>query len=174
MGRVAAAYGVRGWIKVKPFTGAPDALLGYPAWWLGVRAGGGEKAYRVLEARMHSDFVIARLEGLDSREQAAAFSGAEVLVPRDQLPETGDDEVYWSDLPGCEVVNRSGERLGTVVEVSGSGAHPLLRVAGGDAAKGNAGTDGKPTEFLIPFVPAYVLGVDLEANRIEVDWEADY
>ena len=69
-------------------------------------------AHRVLEARMHSDFVIARLEGVDTREQAAAFNGAEVSVPRGELPETGDDEVYWTDLDDCEVVNRNGERSG--------------------------------------------------------------
>lgn len=173
MGRVTAAYGVRGWVKVRPFTEAPEALLDYPTWSLAARAGGGERAYRVLEARMHSNFVIARLEGLDSREQAAAFSGAEVRVPRDQLPETEDDEVYWSDLRGCEVVNRKGERFGTVVEVQGTAGHPMLRVASGARAPG-AGTKGAGTERLIPFVPAYILGVDLDAGRIDVDWEADY
>lgn len=166
MGRVTAAYGVRGWIKVKPFTEAPDGLLAYPVWWLLGRASGEALPHRVLEARMHSDFVIARLDGLESREQAAAFGGAEVSVPRDQLPETGDDEVYWSDLADCEVVNRNGERLGRVTEVQGTGAYPMLRVADDSAA--NA------TEYLIPFVPAYVISVDLEANRIDVDWKRDY
>ena len=165
MGRVTAAYGVRGWIKVKPFTEAPDGLLAYPTWWLSARAGGEALPHRVLEARMHSDFVIAKLQGLDSREQAAGFNGAEISVPRDQLPETGDDEVYWSDLADCEVFDRNGDRLGRVIEVRGPGAYPLLRVASGETA--NA------TELLIPFVPAYVLGVDLEANRIDVDWKTD-
>ncbi len=178
MGRVTAAYGVRGWIKVKPFTEAPEALLDYPTWWLAARGDGNALAHRVLEARMHSAFVIARLEGLDVREQAAVFTGAEVSVPRDQLPETEDDEVYWSDLADCEVFNRSGERLGKVAEVQGTAAHPLLRVRSDEAAvegaEGAVGTGGKATERLIPFVPAYVLGVDLEANRIDVDWEADY
>jgi 16S rRNA processing protein RimM len=158
---------------VKPFTQTPEALLDYPTWWLTARGGGKEMAHRVLEARMHSDLVIARLEGLETREQAAAFSGAEVSVPRDQLPETEDDEVYWSDLADCEVVNRNGERLGKVTDVQGTAAHPILRVARGDAAEG-AGARGRGTEYLIPFVPAYVLGVDLEANRIDVDWETDY
>jgi 16S rRNA processing protein RimM len=170
MGRVTAAYGVRGWIKVKAFTEAPDTLLDYPTWWLKAR-GGGATPHRVLEARIHSDFVIARLESLDSREQAAALKGAEVSVPRDQLPETEDDEVYWSDLAGCEVVNRNGERLGKVAEVQGTAAHPLLLVTSGEAVDG---TVGKETGRLIPFVPAFVLGVDLEAHRIDVDWEADY
>ena len=174
MGRVTAPYGVRGWIKVKAFTEAPGALLDYPAWWLSVR-GSGATRHRVLEARIHSDHVIARLESLDSREQAAAFRGAEVAVPRDQLPETEEGEVYWSDLAGCEVVNRNGKRLGKVAEVQDAGAYPMLRVASGEAVNASEDrTQGRVTELLIPFVPAYVLGVDLEANRIDVDWEADY
>ena len=174
MGRVTAPYGVRGWIKVKPFTEAPEALLDYPTWWLSAAEAAERQTHRVLEARMHSDFVIARLEGLDAREQAAAFTGAEVAVPRDQLPETADDEVYWSDLVGCEVVNRKGERLGRVAEVQGTGAHPMLRVVSGEAVTQPEAERGQGAERLIPFVPAYVLGVDLEANRIDVDWEADY
>ena len=174
MGRVAAPYGVRGWIKVKAFTEVPAALLDYPMWWLTVRGSGATK-HRVLEARIHSDYVIARLESLDSREQAAAFKGAEVSVPRDQLPETEEDEVYWSDLAGCEVVNRNGERLGRVAEVQDTGAYPMLRVVSGEAVNATeGGTQGRVADLLIPFVPAYVLGVDLEANRIDVDWEADY
>jgi 16S rRNA processing protein RimM len=171
LGRVSAAYGVRGWIKVKPFTESPEALLDYPTWWMTARGSGAAAAHRVLETRMHSGLVLARLEGLDTREQAAALAGAEVSVPRDQLPETRDDEVYWADLDDCEVVNRNGERLGRVIEVQGTAAHPILRVSAGEAVQG---TGGKEAQYLIPFVPAYVLGVDLEANRIEVDWEADY
>lgn len=166
MGRVSAPYGVRGWIKVKAFTEMPEALIDYPVWWLATRSGGTTQ-HRVLEARLHSDYVVARLEGLDSREQAATFRGVDVCVPRDQLPEPGDNEVYWTDLEGCDVVDRSGKRLGKVVEVQGSVAHPMLRVAGAPGGDGGEGRD-----LLIPFVP-YVLGVDLEANRIDVDWNAD-
>ena len=97
------------------------------------------------------------------------MTGTDVAVRRDELPDIADDEVYWSDLPGCDVVNRNGERLGSVAEVQGTGAHPLLRVV-----DEGAGSQPAAVEHLIPLVPAYVLSVDLEANRIEVDWERDY
>jgi len=89
--------------------------------------------------------------------------GAMVEVPRESLPREGDGEVYLADLPGCQVVNTKGVALGTVQDVEGFGAHPLLRVR-----------DAGGTERLIPLVAAYVNGVDLEARLIEVDWEADY
>ena len=163
MGRVAAAYGVHGWIKVQPFTSELDVLLDYPTWWLSEPGGGNERPHRVLDARRHSGFLIAKLEGIASREQAAALRGWEVVVPRDALPETNDDEVYVGDLAGCTAVTRQGRPLGVVIEVRDNGAQPILRVV--DAGK---------NECLIPFVPAYVLAVDLEAKRIDVDWLEDY
>jgi 16S rRNA processing protein RimM len=162
MGRVAAAYGVNGWLKIQPFTSDPEALGGYGTWWLSMPGHREQQPCRVIAARRHGEFLVAKLEGIESREQAAAYRGTEIAVPRDALPETNDDEVYLSDLAGCEVVNRSGRQLGVVTGVADYGAQPILRVSG----------DGG--ERLIPFVPAYVLEVDLEANRIDVDWEEDF
>ena len=156
MGRIAMPYGVRGWVKLQTFTQAPGALAGYPEWWVQNRQ------YRVLEARTHGSSVIAKLEGVESREEAALLNGATVSIPRDALPEVADDEVYVGDLVGLAVVTQSGELLGNVVDVQEFGAHPVMRVAaeGGDR--------------LIPVVPAHVKVVDLEAGRIEVDWQSDY
>jgi 16S rRNA processing protein RimM len=168
MGRVIGPYGVRGWIRVKPFSESPEALVDYPRWWL--MHGDTGSPRRVVDARMHGGVPIAHLEGVETREQAAALTGTDVAICRDELPEIADDEVYWSDLPGCEVVNRKGERLGSVVEVQGMAAHPVLRVV--EAAV--EGMERAAAEHLIPMVPAYVLSIDLESKRIEVDWERDY
>lgn len=162
MGRVIGAYGVRGWIRVKPFTGTPDALIEYGQWWLT------GSSRRVIDARMHGGVPVARLEGIETREQAEALIGNDVAVPRDALPETADDEVYWSDLVGCEVVNRKGETLGRVADVQDMAGQALLRVVA------DAGEGDRVVERLIPCVPAYVREIDLEANRIDVDWDADY
>ena len=83
-------------------------------------------------------------------------------VPRSALPAV-HDEIYWEDLKGFAVVNRSGVRLGEVRDVVEHGAHPVLRVM-----------DEAGPERLIPYVPAIVHGMDVEAGRIDVDWEADY
>ena len=173
MGRVTGAYGVRGWVRVKTFTESPETLIEYRQWWLTGR--GHESLRRVIEARMHGGSPIARLEGVDTREQAEGLIGNDVAIPRDELPEIADDEVYWSDLVGCDVVNRNGVRLGRVAEVQGLAAHPVMRVVDESAAgAGNEGMQRTTVEHLIPCVPAYLLGIDLEANRIDVDWESDY
>jgi 16S rRNA processing protein RimM len=163
MGRIAVPYGVRGWVKLQPFTQVPGALAGYGEWWVEGGGSGQHERYRVVEARVHGSSVVAKLEGIESREQAATLNGATVSIPRDAMPAIEDDEVYVSDLVGLEVVTQGGESLGRVIEVQEFGAHPVMRVA----AEGSG-------DRLIPFVPAHVRVVDLEAGRIEVDWQADY
>lgn len=165
MGRVELPWGVRGWLRVRPFSAAPETLLEHRRWWVR-RAGDDAWSERALVGgRRHSDLLLVQLAGVDDREQALRFKGFEVGVPRVALPAAGRGEIYAADLVGLAVVNRDGVGLGRVVEVADYGAHPLLRVRDDGAA-----TD----ERLIPYVPAYVADVDVVAGRIEVDWGVDY
>jgi len=166
MARVLAPYGVHGWVRLRPFSGEPDALLGYARWW--VRPVGADAWQEVgrIGGRMHSGAVLAEIEGIATREAALALRGAEVGVPRSSMPALKHGEIYWTDLVGLDVVNREGARLGQVVAVQDYGAHPVLRVASGNEAT--------RTERLVPFVAAHVDRVDLPARRIEVDWQPDY
>jgi 16S rRNA processing protein RimM len=165
MGRVIGAFGVQGWIKARTFTASPNGLLAYPAWWLAM-SDDRWREFAVLEARVHADSMIARLEGLNRREEVAPWRGASIGVPKASLPALAAGEVYWADLVGFAVINRSGVTLGRVGGVLETGAHPVLRVA----AEGPS-DDG---ERLIPLVPAYVDAIDVADARIVVDWQADY
>jgi len=165
MGRVIGPYGVQGWIKARPFTASPDGLLAYRAWWL---ATGDDRwcEFAVLEARVHANALVARLEGMSRREEVAPWRGAAIGVPRASLPALTAGEVYLADLVGLAVINRSGVKLGRVGSVLETGAHPVLRVA----AEGGA-DEG---ERLIPLAPAYVDAIDIAGDRIVVDWQPDY
>ena len=168
LGEVVGAYGVRGWLKVRPFTQSPEALFDYATWWLKAR-GGDWREFRRLEGsagRLHSGSLLVALEGVATREAALAIKGAEVGVRRSALPGAGEDAYYWSDLTGLAVRNRAGVLLGEVAGLTEHGAHPLLRVSR------PAGVQG--AERLIPFVPAIVDRVDIGAGRIDVDWGEDY
>jgi len=163
MGRIAAPYGVKGWLKVLPSTAEHDALLDYREWYLRKRgAGAAWSKVELGEGRPHGNTLLVQVTGLDSREAAAAFAGGEVGVAREALPAAQADEIYVADLVGLAVVNRAGETLGKVEEVQEFGAHPVLRIVG------PGGTQ------LMPFVPAYVDAVDVPGGRIEVDWQKDY
>jgi len=159
MGRVAAPYAVKGWIKVQPFTAYLDSLLDYPVWRLG--RGGVWREYPVLEGRVHGQSVLACLEGIEGRDAAAALQGMEIAVARAELPPPEEGEYYWDQLIGLRVVNLQGEFLGQVSAVLEGGAQDVLRIVG-------------DRERLIPFVAALVRNVDLAAGCIEVDWGLDY
>jgi 16S rRNA processing protein RimM len=165
MGRVIGAYGVQGWIKARTFTAAPDGLLAYRTWWLATSDDRWHE-FAVLEARVHADAMIARLEGLNRREEVAPWRGASIGVPRVSLPALATSEIYWADLVGLAVINRAGVALGRVGGVLETGAHPVLRVA--------ADGRGDDRERLIPLVPAYVDAIDMAGARIVVDWQPDY
>ena len=159
MGRVSTPHGVKGWIKVQPFTQEIDGLLGYPQWWLG--SDGEWCEHRIAESAVHGALVLARLEGCTDREAAVVLKGAEVAIPRRLLPENREGEYYWSDLLGMEVFNRRGERLGRVAKVLETGANDVLVLEG-------------EKERLVPFVGSVILNVDLASGRLSVDWELDY
>lgn len=159
MGRVAAPHGIKGWIKVQPFTQETDGLLGYPEWWLG--SGEIWASRRVLESAVHGVTVLARLEGCEDRDAAFALKGMQVGVPRDLLPESREGEYYWSDLLGMQVQNGRGELLGRVVKLMETGANQILVLEG-------------EREVLVPFVENVILSVDLAGKRIVADWELDY
>jgi 16S rRNA processing protein RimM len=160
MGRVAAPFGVKGWVKITPFTESPAALARYRRLWVGRHGEWREVA--VEEAAVHGATVVARLAGSDDRDAAARLKGAELAVPRELLPAAGPGEYYWADLVGLDVVNAAGESLGTVQGLFSTGANDVLRVG-----------EGK-SERLLPFVAAVVRKVDLAARRIEVDWGLDW
>ncbi len=165
LGEVVGAYGVRGWLKVRPFSESPGTLLGYPVWWVRTRSGEWRKC-PMEQGRLHSGSLLVALAGVETREAAAVLRGAQVGVKRSALPPAGAAAYYWSDLTGLAVRNREGVLLGEVAGLTEHGAHPLLRVARPGGAGG--------TERLIPFVPAIVDRVDIDAGRIDVDWGEDY
>lgn len=158
MGRVLAPYGVNGWIRLRAFTSSPDALIGQRLWWLASK-GEGWREFALVEARRHADTVVARLDGLSTREDAAAWQGAAIGVPRAALPKLARGEVYLADLIGLAVVNRQGDPLGHVAGLLETPAHAVLQI------EGEGGT-----EELIPLVPAYVDAIEMDHGRVVVDW----
>ena len=156
MGRVRAPHGLKGWIKVQPFTQETGGLLSYPDWWLGGE--GRWQQHRVIESVVHGSMVVARLEGFVDREVALELRGKDVAVPRAALPDSGNGEFYWSDLLGMEVRERDETRLGIVARILETGANSVLVVQG-------------EKEYLIPFIQNVVVNVDLKSKQVIVDWE---
>jgi 16S rRNA processing protein RimM len=171
VGRIVDAFGVQGWIKVQPYAADPQALFSSRRWHLQPPEEPRPKSalafpplLRVVQAKDHGPLVVAQVRDVGDRDAALALRGGRIFVPRSSFPTAGDGEFYWVDLIGLGVVNRAGEALGSVVGLLDTGVHSVLRVQ----------AEGGGEERLIPFVAAYVDGVDLADRRIRVDWGLDY
>lgn len=180
VGRVLGAWGIKGWIRVQPFSDDPKALFSSKRWFVkpaevpGPRPIAGSALpplLRIVQAKDHGDGVVASAQEIPDRSAAEAMKGARLFISRASFPTAATDEYYWVDLIGLEVVNREGVLLGTVSDLLDTGAHSVLRVRRPDAS---ADASPEAAERLIPFVGAYIDDVSLAERRIRVDWGLDY
>ena len=172
VGYVSGAYGIAGWVRVKPFSDDADALLNVKTWWF-------DKPdlhdSDVRQVKLHGGDVVAQMVGVVGRDAAEALKGAAVQVPRSHFPALSEDEFYWSDLIGLTVENLQGECLGQVANMMSNGPQSILRIAAlVDPAAEIAGIAEAAPERLIPFVDQFVIKVDKVAGKITVDWGLDY
>ena len=162
MGRVSAPFGIKGWVKVQPFSGDAASLKQYKIWWLS--SGGGWQEYEVESVQAQGADVAAKLAGCSDRDAAAGFKGRIVAVAREAFPPAQKGEYYWADLVGLKVSNNEGLDFGVVQSMLETGANAVMVVRGG--------VEGE--ERLIPFIAEVVKRVDLAAGVIEVEWGADF
>ena len=157
LGVVGAPVGVRGWIKLRSYTDPPERLLDHRS----LRIGRGDvwQDYRVDARGRSGGALTVKLAGVEDRDQAQALRGAEVCVPRSELPPRDDKDFYRADLIGCEVVNLEGLGLGVIEHFVETPAQVLMVVRGAQ-------------EFWIPAVPQHLRRVDLRERRVVVDWSA--
>lgn len=166
VGYVTGAYGIQGWVRIKPYSADADAMLHAKTWWLDKTV---LRDVDMMQAKIHGEDVVAQLMGVADRNAAEALKGATVQIRRSHFPLLDKDEFYWIDLIGLAVVNLQGETLGMVADLMDNGAHPILRVQGPAASENE-----KPREWLIPFVDQFVKAVDQAGKKITVDWGLDY
>ena len=161
LGRLGAPYGTKGWLHVDSYTDPPDGLLKFREWAL--RLASGEQVTRqVAGGRSHGRGLVVQLDGVLSREAAAALTGAIVEVERAALPPAGEHQYYRADLMGFAVRNLEGVALGTVSHFvdAPAGAVMVAKEPGG-------------REHWVPASPKHLRTVDLTGRIIVVDWPAE-
>jgi 16S rRNA processing protein RimM len=171
VGYVAGAYGIAGAIRVTPFSTDADALLNVKTWWLDKPS---LRSVTVRTTKLHGGDVVATLVGMAGRDAAEALKGAAVHVSRREFPALEEDEYYWSDLIGLDVVNLQGEALGKVIDMMSNGPQSILRIAPVPEPVPEQGRTEKAPERLVPFVDQFVKTVSLKAKTITLDWGLDY
>lgn len=167
VGKLGSTYGIRGWVRVYSSTEQAESIFSYQPWFLKIN---GEWQEVILESfKQHNHEFIAKLKGVDNREDAQALTNTEIGVDLAVFPALDDEDFYWHDLIGCEVVNLQGYRLGKVSELMETGSNDVLVV------KANLNDAFGKQERLIPFLYKNVVKrVDLTTKEIEVDWDAGF
>ena len=166
IGRITSVFGVKGWLKVFSYTDPKEGILNYPDWTLDLD--GRRIPARLEEGRRQGQAIVVRLKGIDDRELARTYCGAEVRVSRAELPELPEGEYYWFQLEGLEVFTVEDECLGKVHHLIETGSNDVLVV------QATAGSIDQ-RERLIPYLPGEVIqSVDLDAERMVVDWDPEF
>jgi len=164
MGVIMGAHGTRGEVKVKSFAARGLDIAAYGA--LEDEAGRAHRMFdvRATSASQGADLLIARLDGVDDREQARALKGTHLYIARDRLPEIAEKGAFYAaDLLGLVVKNADGATLGRVVNVADFGAGAVLEIDGGP--------DGG---FAVPFADRFVPTVDLEQGTLIPDLDPEF
>lgn len=159
VGRIVGLFGVRGWVKVHSYTRPVENILEYTPWLL--KRNGSWAPVQVLDGRRQGKGLVALLEGMTDRDAAAALVNCEIGIRHAQLPPLPQGEYYWWQLEGLEVWTLKGDCLGRVDHLMETGANDVIVVRG-------------EQEHLLPHIPQVVKKVDLQAGRMDVDWEPDY
>ena len=155
MGRIGAAHGIKGEVRIQSFTEEPLGLKDYGE--LSTNRPG--LTVTIESARATTNVLVARLKGIHSRTEAEKLNGVELYVERDRLPDIEDeDDFYLVDLIGLEARAADGQVLGKVLAVPNFGAGDILEIGGGP---------GGETRF-VPFSRAAVPEVHVTSGYLVV------
>ena len=160
MGKVLVPYGVNGWVKVYSFTEKLESFLTYKKLYLSKD----QKNWleiKIKEIKLHGKTIIAKFSEIADRSQAETYKDYLIGVPKDYLPQLNDNQYYWNDLIGLEVLNLQDVSFGLVDTYIETGANDVIVVKG-------------DKERLIPYTPMTVLKVDTIKNKIIVDWDENF
>ena len=226
IGQITGHFGVKGWLKIRSFTRPLDEVLSYSEWWVksephskhGSKSGVGfssnsdstpgfaassgydSKAkwssFKVTHSTAQSKKIVAKLDGVDSREQAEALIGCHIVIFDTQLAPLAEGEYYWRQLLGLSVSNLEGDVLGIVEDVVETGANDVLVVKSNASGKTvdetsadllaepqksvkarfdeGQGDEKQGETRLIPWIHRVIVKVDLSQSELVVDWGFDF
>lgn len=156
IGKIVAAQGLRGWVKVRTFTESLDSFLKYRSLFL-------EDQTKIILTKKEikaDGLLIASIDGIFDRTSAELFVGKSLWIQKDQLSPTKEGEYYYVDLVGLQLFDENDQKIGIVEGVEDFGGGPFLDFI----YKGKAAT--------LPFHNESVLLVDVENKKIIVKSEA--
>ena len=154
VGAVAGAFGVKGEVKIKPFTADPKACVAYGP----LKNADGEIILTPLKSRFVKKAVAVTAKEIRTREQAEALKSTKLYVDRADLPDTEEDEFYYSDLIGMSVTGQDGGPIGRVKAVHNFGGGDMLEIQ----------THGQK-DWFHPFIKQAVPHINLSDRTLTIE-----
>jgi 16S rRNA processing protein RimM len=161
IGRFGSPVGVKGWLRVVSYANPPENIFNYLPWH--VFKGGVEVLIQQVKERWQGQALIVNIDPCQDRDTAKTFTHLEIYIDRKQLPPLNEEECYWVDLIGLHVFNQEQIELGVVDSLLATGANDVLIVKEPNGKK-----------RYIPYIDQVIIAVDLENERLQVDWDAAF
>lgn len=158
IGRFGRTHGLKGHLRLYSYTDPDTNIFNYQPWYILNHPE--SPALNTVFIRAVKDALIVEINGIDDVDAATPFVNQTIFIEQTSLPRTDEDQHYWHELIGMDVINEAGTHLGTVTSMHDNGAHNLMMITP---------TEGKP--FLIPFVDKHIIKV--KDNQIIVSWISD-
>jgi 16S rRNA processing protein RimM len=157
LGEIVKPHGLNGAVKVRSFADSPESFI-RPARVFLVSADGNRLEVSVRDASPMGRLVTLKLEGVHTREQAEDLVGSRIVVNREDLPDTDEDEFYWHDLIGMGVYDSTGSYYGIITSILPTGANDVFVVEGSTGE-----------ELLIPGTFDAVLEVNVPERKMVIE-----
>ncbi len=159
-GKILKPHGLKGEIKVLPYSTSPENFKQVQYIYTEPDSKNPQR-HKVSDKRFHKHFIIAKLQNVNSIEEAEALRNKEVHVDRNELPSKQEDEYYWFELIGLNVYDENECLIGQVDSLIDNTAQPILVIKNGSE------------EYMVPFIDRFVKEVDLNSSKIAVESIAD-
>jgi 16S rRNA processing protein RimM len=154
LGDIGRPQGLRGEVRVRSFTQDPSAIGSYGI----LEDETGTPLFAFDSLRSDAKGLVARIEGVETREAAEALTGTKLYVPRARLPASDEEEWYHAELIGLAAIDGADAPLGTVIAIHNFGAGDLVEIR----------PVGGGSDMLVPFNRETVPEVDVEGGWLRV------
>ncbi|MDD6060046.1 MAG: ribosome maturation factor RimM [Ruminococcus sp.] len=151
-GKIVTTHGIKGEVKIMPYCDSAELLAEFDRLFIGKN----HDEIIVERARVQKNMVIAKLEGINTPEEAEKLRNKMLFMHRDDL-ELDDDTYFIQDLIGMEVKDADSDALyGTIADVMQTGANDVYVVR------------GEEREYLVPAIADVVISTDLDSNIVTI------
>jgi len=159
VGKFGKTYGAKGWLKVTSYCQPNVAILTYDKWY--IKKNGFWQELALQDTNKMNDKVAVLVAGCTTPEEARLYTNLEIAINKNQLKKISENEHYWINLKGMQVVNYNGEELGILEYLFTAGNNDVMMVKG-------------EKKHLIPFIKSIIINVNYEDNKIIVDWDTNF